>query len=48
MDYIVRHKTEYMTPDFCHLCETILHSPEIDMQILLKHSIYKLQKLFQQ
>tara|TARA_B110000091_G_C13760990_1_gene452154 strand:- start:780 stop:1553 length:774 start_codon:yes stop_codon:yes gene_type:complete len=48
MDYIVRHKTEYITPDFCHLCETILHSPEIDMQILLKHSIYKLQKLFQQ
>jgi replication factor C subunit 3/5 len=47
MDYLVRYKREYITKDFCHLCETILHSPEIDMQLLLKHTIYKLQKLFQ-
>jgi len=45
MDYIVRYKQECISKDVCALWETILHSPEIDMQLLLKHFIYKLQKI---
>ena len=44
-DYIIRYKPELVTSDFCKICETIMHCVNMDMQIMIKYTILKLQQL---